>query len=128
MIFTFVSFVLSNFGLNSILTFSVPILVSIYPVAIVLVVLALLHDFMKLDNLTYKLTAYVTLFISILQGLKVANINIVFLNNVMSKLPLYAEGLEWVIPAFVVLIVTNTVLKIKEKGVTYGELSRQEND
>lgn len=128
LIFTFVSFVLSNFGLNSILTFSVPILVSIYPVAIVLVVLALLHDFMKLDDLTYKLTAYVTLFISILQGLKVANINIEFLNNVMSKLPLYAEGLEWVIPAFVVLIVTNTVLKIKEKGVTYGELSRQEND
>lgn len=128
LIFTFVSFVLSNFGLNSILTFSVPILVSIYPVAIVLVVLALLHDFMKLDDLTYKLTAYVTLFISILQGLKVVNINIEFLNNVMSKLPLYAEGLEWVIPAFVVLIVTNTVLKIKEKGVTYGELSRQEND
>lgn len=124
-LFTLVSFVLSNFGLNSILTFSVPILVSIYPVATVLVVLALLHDLMKLDNITYKLTAYVTLCISILQGLKVANIDIKVLNNLMAKLPLYAEGLEWVLPAFVVLVVSNLLVKIRNKqGGFYGRSSK----
>lgn len=128
LIFTFVSFVLSNFGLNSILTFSVPILVSIYPVAIVLVVLALLNDILNLSDLTYKWTAYITLFISILQGLRTAGINIEFLNNLMSKLPLYSEGLEWVLPAFVVMILSVRYEKIREKGVSYGKLRRQEND
>ncbi|MDO5027225.1 MAG: branched-chain amino acid transport system II carrier protein [Tissierellia bacterium] len=122
-LFTFISFVLANFGLNSILVFSVPILVSIYPAATVLVVMALLHDKFSLSRESYKYTIYVTLFISIIQGLKVANIDLPALNSVMQRLPLYNQGLEWVLPALIVMVLANLLSKKKEEGVSYEEVN-----
>lgn len=115
-IFTLVSFILANFGLDAILKFSVPVLVAIYPVAIVLIMMALLQDLFNFSNLSYKLTVYVTFIISILQGLKVANINIPFLHNLAARLPLAKDGLEWALPTFVILVLVSIFTKgdIKE--------------
>lgn len=113
LIFTFVSLVLANFGLNNILVFSVPILVAIYPVAIVLIVMALLQDKFNFSRLNYKVTVYVTFLISIIQGLKAASIEVPVLSNLMSKLPFYAEGLEWVLPAFLIMTVFSLLDKAK---------------
>jgi len=115
-IFTLISFALANFGLTSILQFSVPILVSIYPVAIVLILLAMLQDSFKFSSLTYKVTVYVVLFISILQGLRTANINFPGLNDLVSWLPFYREGLEWVTPALVVLVVFTLIDKLVKRS------------
>lgn len=104
-IFTLTSLVLANFGLDWILGFSVPILVAIYPAAIVLILMALFQDVFHFRSLSYKVTVYVVLFLSILQGLKVANVEIPFLHQWVSYLPFSADGLEWALPALLMIII-----------------------
>ena len=113
--FTLISFVLANFGLDSILKFSVPVLVAIYPTAIVLIIMALLQDIFDFKKLSYKATIYMTLFVSIISGFKTAGINLPVLSNLSALLPLYEEGLEWIFPALLILIVTTLVSKIRER-------------
>lgn len=116
--FTLISFVLANAGLNSILKFSLPVLVAIYPTAIVLIVMALLQDTFNFQRLSYKGTIYVTLFISIISGFKQANIKVPFLSDLSALLPLYKEGLEWILPAFVTLLILTIISKMKKNNVT----------
>ncbi|MCI6609749.1 MAG: branched-chain amino acid transport system II carrier protein [Ezakiella sp.] len=97
-IFTFVSLVLANFGLDTILKFSVPVLNTIYPVAIILILMALSQDFLNLSKQTYKISVYVTLFISVIDGFKTAGITLPVLSALASKLPLSSVGLGWVLP------------------------------
>lgn len=110
-IYTFISFVLANFGLNSILKFSLPVLVAIYPTAIVLIVMALLQDVFHFNQFTYKGTIYMTLFISVIAGFEEAGLKVPGLSNLAARLPLYVEGLEWIIPAFATLILLTIVSK-----------------
>ena len=114
-IFTLVSLVLANFGLDNILVFSVPILMAIYPPAIVLIVLALLQDKLNLSHISYKLTIYVTLFFSIIQGIETAGISVPVLSEMTSKLPLYNAGLQWLVPALIAFIVSLFIGKSKKK-------------
>lgn len=111
-IYTIISFVLANFGLNSILKFSVPILVTIYPTAIVLIVMALLQDIFQFNQFTYKGTIYMTLFISVIAGFEEAGIQLPLLSNISAQLPLYAEGLEWLVPSFTTLILLTILSKV----------------
>ena len=103
-IYTFISFVLANFGLDSILQFSVPILVGIYPPAIMLIIMALLQEYLNFDRLTYQATIYITLLIAATAVLKSVGIELEFIDNILSTLPFYNDGLEWILPSFVVLI------------------------
>lgn len=114
--FTLISFVLANFGLNSILKFSVPVLVAIYPTAIILIIMALLQDVFDFKKLSYKATVYTTLFISIVSGFKAAEIKLPLLSDLSALLPLYAEGLEWLFPALLVLVVTTLVSKTLKRA------------
>ena len=95
------STVLSNAGLNAILKFSVPVLSCIYPIALVLIILA----FLPKKTLEYKyiypmavLFAGIVSFIHTFDGL---GLNIPFVMYAFEKLPFYASGLAWIIPAFV---------------------------
>ena len=103
-IYTFISFVLANFGLDSILQFSVPILVGIYPPAIMLIIMALLQEYLNFDRLTYQATIYITLLIAAIAVLKSVGIELEFIDNILSTLPFYNDGLVWILPSFVVLI------------------------
>ena len=55
-ILTFSSMVLANMGLNKILSISVPVLEMIYPIAIMLIVLAMLDNLFKGNRLVYRLS------------------------------------------------------------------------
>lgn len=110
-IFSFISFLLANFGLDSILKFSLPILVAIYPTAIVLIVMALLQNIFHFNQLTYKGTIYMTLFISIIAGFEEAGIQLPGLSNLSALLPLYAEGLEWLVPVVITLVLLTILSK-----------------
>lgn len=114
--FTFISFVLANFGLNSILKFSLPVLVAIYPTAIVLIIMALLQGMFDFKQLSYKATVYITLFISVISGFKEAGIQVPLFSNLSALLPLYEDGLEWLLPAFLVLIITTLVSKTRTRA------------
>ncbi len=113
-LYTLISFVLANFGLNSILKFSVPVLVAIYPTAIVLITMALLQDTFEFKQRSYKGTIYMTLFISIISAFKEAGIKLPIVSDISSLLPLYQEGLEWLLPAIVTLVVLTLVSKVRK--------------
>lgn len=113
--FTLISLILANFGLDSILIFSLPVLVAIYPTAIVLIVMALFQDLFDFKRLSYKATIYLTLFISIISGFEEAGIQVPFLSDLSALLPLYEEGLEWLLPVFLMLVFTTAVSKTRER-------------
>lgn len=113
-VFTLISLTLANFGLDSILAFSVPVLMAIYPPAIVLIILALLQDRFNLKSISYKMTIYMTLLVSIVTGFEIANISVPVLSNLLSKLPLSEYGLHWIIPSTIVFILSLLIGKIRE--------------
>lgn len=99
-----VSTAIANLGLTQILQISVPILGMIYPVAIVLIFLGLVDDLIKSNRFIYIcVIGFVALF-SIFD-----TINKTFLENNWSAtfeiLPFYLEGIGWIIPALIGLII-----------------------
>lgn len=113
--------VVSNFGLNTILNISVPILSAIYPVSLMLIVLSLTDKLFKDDKLVYKTTSYVTVLVSVVNvvfsTLEGSGVNLGFLGQVLHGLPLYDQGLVWVLPAFATMILISVyVLYFKEQA------------
>jgi LIVCS family branched-chain amino acid:cation transporter len=93
-----VSIAVANLGLTQILSVSVPILGAIYPIAVVLITLGLINNFVT--NRVYLFTTVFTGVFSILE-----TINTTFLGNaidpVLEQFPLYEVGVGWVLPAVV---------------------------
>ena len=110
--FTVFSFIVANFGLNTILAVSVPVLVSIYPVSLTLILLTLVHDKLGFSKLAYKATIYVVSVIAVVEGLLVAKIEVPGLTALIKQLPLFGQSLGWLLPGFVVLVVTMVVSKV----------------
>ena len=102
------SAVVSTFGVNKIIQISIPILQTIYPVMIILVVLTIFTKQIKNDN-TFKGAAYFTFVASILS---VAN-SLTGAFEFINVLPLTSLGLGWIVPGVVGAIVGSF---IKTKG------------
>ena len=66
-----------------------------FPVAIMLIVLGILNKYIKDNSIIYGLTILFTGVISVLDALVQVGLNVEFLNNLLSKLPLYSQGLSW---------------------------------
>ncbi len=91
-----VSGVLSILGVEEIIKFSLPILISIYPIVIVLTLLNLFDKWIKSD-LIYKTTVYSTMIVSIVLGLEGAGLGNLFLVKLFSRLPLWESGFSWIL-------------------------------
>ena len=109
------SMTLANMGLNKILSISVPVLNAIYPVAIMLIVLGILNKYIKDNSIIYGLTILFTGVISVLDALVQVGLNVEFLNNLLSKLPLYPQGLSWFVPALIGLFLGTLISLAKGK-------------
>ena len=90
------SAVVSNLGVDKIISIAAPILIVIYPVAIVLVLMASFKNVFTKDS-TYKGAAYATLTISILTVIDSLGISI----NFVRTLPFANLGFNWLIPAII---------------------------
>lgn len=93
------SMILANMGLTKILAISVPVLNAIYPIAIMLIVLAMLDKLFMGNRIVYSFTILFTGVVSVVDALSQAGINIDFLVNAFSKLPFYSQGLGWILPS-----------------------------
>lgn len=98
-IFAIASMIVSNAGLNKILEISVPVLNAIYPVAIVLIVLALIHRAIRRFPYVYQCTVLLVGLTSVLSSLTESGLQIPVLSPFIQALPFFAVGLEWLIPA-----------------------------
>lgn len=111
-IFTLLSFIISNFGLNSIITYSIPVLMFIYPIAIVLTLLALFSKKFNNRKEVYIYTISFTIFAAIFDLLKtlpadlinLLNLNI-FIDLANKYFPFYSLGLGFVVPSIIGLCI-----------------------
>lgn len=110
LVLCFVSFTIANFGLNNIIQFAVPVLMFLYPLAIVLILLTLLSPLFGHKQSVYAASMLLTFFVSFFDGYSalaasLPNLTSSFFNSVkafyMDYLPLYEIGLGWIIPALI---------------------------
>lgn len=110
-----ISFAVANLGLNQILAISVPILGMIYPLAIVLIVLGIFNRYV--NHSIYLSSIVFTAIFSIID-----TINITFLDKsfsvALSNIPLYEQGVGWVLPATVGLIIGMIIGRVKPSEIT----------
>ena len=91
---------MANLGLKELINFSIPVLVTVYPVAIALVLVTFLTDKFARPAFSHRLVLVVALVFGIFDGLKVAGVDTSFLDF----LPLYAEGMAWLLPTLLAMI------------------------
>jgi len=116
------SMILANMGLTKILAISVPVLNAIYPIAIMLIILAMLDKFFNGSTVVYGLTILSTGIVSVVDALGQVGMQWNFIVNLFSKLPLYSKGLGWVVPALIG-IVLGIVYKLVEEKISYSKVS-----
>ena len=111
-IFSAVSFLFANLGLSAIIEYSVPVLMFLYPLAIVLILLALLGRLFRHSRAVYGWTLGLTLpaaLYDLLVALPESVRSLCHLNAPLEAvgrvLPLSSVGLGWVCPAALGLIV-----------------------
>ncbi|UNL86627.1 branched-chain amino acid transport system II carrier protein [Priestia koreensis] len=101
-VMTVISFLIANLGLADILSLSVPVLSMIYPLTIVLVILSFFHGLFKESARGIYSGALIgTILVSVYDGLVQYGVKSEFLTDLYGHLPLFAEGLGWLIPAII---------------------------
>ena len=117
-VFAAVSLVISSAGLNRILTVSEPVLNAIYPVAIVLIVLAFLGPLTRRWPSMFPCSILLTGIVSVVYALEQSKVTIPFLSQATTYLPGYGAGLGWVVPA----------LAGMAAGIVVSSVMEEEND
>ena len=97
--FAVFSCAVSNFGLDAILTFSVPLLNALYPMAIVLVLMGMMHKGCDLVPCAWPWAVGLTSVVSIATALRDAFFAGAWLP--FDALPFADMGMNWVVPALV---------------------------
>ncbi|WP_404427537.1 branched-chain amino acid transport system II carrier protein [Ureibacillus chungkukjangi] len=104
-IFTIFSFVISNFGLSKLISITLPVLMFIYPIAIVLMFLVLFDQMFNRAPIVYSLALFATALVSLYDGIKTAGYSIGWYENILTLLPLYDQSIGWLVPAIVGLVI-----------------------
>lgn len=107
---------IANMGLTQILSISVPVLNAIYPIAIMLIVLGMMNKLFNGNTIAYRLTILFTGVVSIVDALGQVGIRVGVVTRLFEKLPLYPQGLGWVVPA-VVGVLLGIIIKFGKENI-----------
>lgn len=113
-ILTVFSMLVANMGLTKILSISVPILNAIYPISIMLIVLSVFDFVFKSNKYIYGLTILFTGVVSIIDAMVQAGLAKDSLLKIISYFPLYNEGLAWIVPAILGIVIGLSIKLLKE--------------
>ena len=123
-IFTLISFLIANLGLQNIISLSIPVLMYLYPLAIVLIFLSLLYPLIGRNKIIFTFTIFFTAIFAIFDFLKALPANITkipyienILNFAKSILPGFYLGFGWVIPAIIGFILALIIIVIKKDKI-----------
>ena len=116
LVLTIVSAVISNVGLTQIISFSIPVLIAIYPMVIVLIALTLLGSLVSKRHSIYTWAVLLTGVVSLVDGLKAAGLEPGISKLFATYLPLYDLGMGWLVPALVGCFI-GYLLSLRQRSV-----------
>ena len=114
-LFALISVGISNVGLNQILALSVPVLNLLYPIVLVLILLACLPKAEALP-LLYPIAGWGTLAASAVLLAAKSGVLPAALTEALHALPLYAQGLGWLLPCLVFLALGAGLSLVKKRS------------
>ena len=120
-VFSLISFGIANFGLTTIVSWCVPVLMFLYPLAITLILLSLSGKFIGTNPTVYRTTTAFTLIAAVfdmigaVSGMMPENQVLAGLKTFAGNiLPLYDLGLGWILPAAIGFLVGLFLTKRKK--------------
>ena len=119
LVFGLFSLVVANQGLTQLISFSIPVLVGLYPLAIVLVALSLLDDFWRSSARVFRPVMAVALVFGVVDGIAAAG-GSELIPSFFSALPMADQSLGWLIPVLLTLALAACVdrlLSVPEKAL-----------
>lgn len=129
MIFTTFCFIIANFGLANIISYSIPLLMFIYPLAIVLILLTFTSSLFRHARFVYVSATIITFMISSIDGLKTFcelmereyyEWLVPIINFYEQTLPFYSDGLGWLLPVLVTIFTTGIIARSKKMVTVHG--------
>ncbi|VXB71801.1 branched chain amino acid transporter (LIV-II) [Pseudomonas sp. 8BK] len=105
------SLLVANQGLTQLISFSIPVLVGLYPLAIVLVALSLLDDLWCSSARVFRPVMAVTLVFGLVDGIAAAG-GKTLVPSFFSQLPLADQSLGWLLPVLLTLAVAVVVDRV----------------
>ncbi len=114
LVITVFSFLVCNMGLTTILSFSVPVLNAIYPIAIMLIVLGLMDKHLNNNKYIYPCTITGVGIVSVMFALRGLKVSAPGVSALAEHIPLYKYGFGWVTVA-VVMVLLSVILNLFRK-------------
>lgn len=112
-LFVLASFGIANFGLMTIIQLSIPVLMFIYPLSITFIALWIINHFIPLKDAAFKICILFSCIAAIFDFLKATpevisgNSSVQWFVGLPAKfLPLYEQGLGWIVPLCAGLIIS----------------------
>lgn len=93
--------IISNIGLTSLLAITLPVLIGVYPLAIVLISFRLLHSLFRGYHAVYIFGLTAAGIVGVFDMLHAFGLALTPIVRVLEYLPLYSQGLGWILPAIV---------------------------
>lgn len=101
-------------GVEGLIKAAVPILSTVYPIIIVLILLGMIDKYIKYD-MTYKGAVLSTFIISFMESLHKSLHILEKPVEIIKKLPFSSVGFEWVLPAVVTAIVFGIIARVRDR-------------
>ena len=108
---TLVSTLIANVGLKELLAYTIPALLIIYPVAIALIVLALVQNKLKNPRIVYAATLIPVFVVGSIDGLAATGFEWAktISEGPLTLLPLHSDNMGWVLPGVVGFIIAMVI-------------------
>ncbi len=95
------SLIVSNFGLDNIIKFSIPVICMLYPIIIAVVLLNIGQRLFKGDKIIFRVCLTLTTIFAVFDGLRAGGFGLLALDRLLTAyLPLFDIGFGWVLPCF----------------------------
>lgn len=114
-IFAGFSTIIANVGLTQLIAISLPVLLAIYPLAIVLVILSFFDHVFYQKSYVYIMPLVLTGIVSIFDALKSSGFEFNAITQTFSYLPFYEQGIGWLVPAIIGTLVGIVIARITHK-------------
>ncbi|KXZ40331.1 branched-chain amino acid:cation transporter, LIVCS family [Alkalithermobacter thermoalcaliphilus JW-YL-7 = DSM 7308] len=102
------STIISNFGVEKIVGLAIPLLVTVYPVVIILIIMNLFDRYIP-NKAVYPGAVIGAVCISIFEALSAAGVRVYSILDIIKRLPLSDQGFSWIAPALLGALFTGIV-------------------